>query len=56
MAPVLCDWRMYDDEGELHESADDEEINKEINTLIDCNKDDFCYGTLHDKVVQVEAV
>ena len=46
---------MYDDEGELQKSADDEEIIKEIVPLIDCNKDVFCFVAPHDEVAQVEA-
>lgn len=53
MAPVLCEWRMYDDEGELHKSADDEEVIKEIAALISFDKDRFGFEALHDEVVQV---
>lgn len=48
MAPVLCDWRMYDDEGEPHKTADDEEAIKETVPLIDCNKDGFYFDAPHD--------
>lgn len=54
MAPVLCDWRMYDDEEEHIKTADDKDITAEISSLIYCNKVDFDLNEQQDNFVQVD--